>query len=68
MDVTLSYDGETDHEFCPSGYKGSFDLYAPTVTGVYIPLFPEGMTVYVKGSKGEYGSIYLSAYYHPLGK
>lgn len=65
VDVTVSYDGTTDNDFVR---KGSDFIVAGQNNGQpqnFVAQFPIGMKVYIKGSAGSTGSVYLAGYYNP---
>lgn len=61
-DITVSYDGSTDHEFIIASDFLQVDAQNNARPNNFIALFPKGMIVYVKGTAGT-GNIYLSGYY-----
>lgn len=68
-DVTISYDGTTDHDYLQAG--GTLQI---STTRVSTPPsladranFRKGTKIYVKGT-GSSGYLYVSAYYRPLGE
>lgn len=66
-DVTVSYDGTTDNEFLPHGLTVPREFQSNLQTTNTAGLISRGTVVYVKGSAGSTGSIYLSGYYMPNG-
>ncbi len=64
QDVTVSYDGTTDHEFVPSGQTFQFPIQTNSSPQNQQALMPKGTVVYVKGTAGT-GSVYLAGYYQP---
>lgn len=65
QDATISYDGTNDHEFIPKGTSREIYAQASMQPNGYIANFAKGLVVYVKGTAGMTGSIYLSAYFNP---
>jgi uncharacterized protein (UPF0303 family) len=63
QDVTVSYDGTTDHEYVIKAT--SVQISGESNNEQYVA-FPGSMVVYVKGTAGT-GNIYLSGYYQPQG-
>jgi hypothetical protein len=61
-DVTVSIDGATDIDICPAG---SFWLYDEGKVGLSAgyPGMPQGTQIYVKGTAGSSGTIYLVSQY-----
>jgi len=65
LDVHVSYDGVTDHEFVM--YGESLKAPIPPDTGSKVN-FAKGSIVYVSGDGAQYtGNIYLSGYYRANG-
>lgn len=64
-DLTISWDGSTDHDFVPAGSFVLYDISANTgrEQGLYIPI---GTKFYVKGTPGS-GSCYLTVLYPFVG-
>lgn len=62
VDVTVSYDGSTDHDFIPTGTILEINGQSNHRPESGVANFSKGTIVYVKGSAGS-GSIYLAAYY-----
>jgi hypothetical protein len=62
VNITISYDGVTDHEFIVDG--SVFELATQTngQPGAQVALFSVGTVVYVKGTAGT-GTITVSGYY-----
>lgn len=60
-DVTLSWNGTTDHEFIPAGSSFIFDV-ASDKEGTNQSYIAAGTQFYVKGSAGT-GLFYMSTYY-----
>lgn len=61
-DVTVSYDGVTDHDFVPKNTTLQLPLQTNSQPNNNVALMPKGTIVYVKGTAGT-GDIYLAAYY-----
>ena len=63
-DVTISFNGEEDHDVVVSG--SFFEIFAQnTAMANYRGNFKKGLVVYVRGpSTGEDGAVFLSGYYH----
>ncbi len=64
VDVTVSLDGTTDHDFYPSKSAGVLDLQTNKSPQNDSNSLPKGKIVYVKGSAGT-GSVYLVGLYQP---
>lgn len=63
-DVTVSYDGITDHDFVPTLNTRQIPAQAAHQPNSQTSLFAQGTVVYVKGTAGT-GLVYLSGYYTP---
>ena len=61
-DVTVSYDGSTDHDFVPKNTTLQLPLQTNSQPSNYVALMAKGTIVYVKGTAGT-GDVYLAAYY-----
>lgn len=61
-DVTISYDGVTDHDYISSNETKSISSQTNAQPNAYAALFAKHMPVYVKGVAGV-GTITLSGYY-----
>lgn len=66
-DVTVSYDGTTDNDYIPTLSSLTISTQTNSQPNGYIALFKVGTVVYVKGTAGMSGSIYLAGYYQPAG-
>lgn len=64
-DISISYDGTNVNDFIPQGTSLTLPVQTNSQPNNYIANFPIGFSVYVKGTAGENGSIYLCAYYQP---
>ena len=64
VDITISYDGATDHDFVLSNDSLIISVQNNSQPNNYIAKFSAGTKIYVKGSAGM-GTIYLSGYYQP---
>jgi len=62
-DVTVSYDGSTNHDFLPDGETLQINLGQNTVPSGYRTLLRKGTVVYVSGLAGGTGLVYLVGYY-----
>lgn len=60
-DVTVSYDGTTDHEYILAGDFMQIDTQTNSQPNNQTCLFAKGTTVYVKAAAGT-GNVYLSGY------
>ncbi len=65
QDITISYDGATDHDFVPSDSVFEFSVQALKGATNYAAVLPQGTTIYLKGSVAT-GAAYLSGYYQPV--
>lgn len=61
-DVTVSYDGTTDHDFIPKGATLQLPLQTNSQPTSHVALMAKGTVIYVKGTAGT-GDIYVAAYY-----
>jgi len=64
-DITISYDGVTEHDFLRSDDKLELNLQANSQSAGYISKMKQGTVVYVAGLAGGTGLIYLAGYYNP---
>lgn len=65
QDVTVSYDGTHDHDFVPKATQFNINAQTNSSPQNKQALFPQGFKVYVKGTAGMAGSVYVSGYYQP---
>lgn len=63
-DITVSYDGTTDHDFVPTAETLQLPAQANAGPTSWSSMMPKGTRVYVKGSAGT-GFVYLAGYYAP---
>lgn len=68
QDATISFNGSTDNEFIPKATSREIYAQASMQPNGYIANFAKGTVVWVKGTAGMTGSIYLSGYYNPTDK
>ena len=61
-DVTISYDGETDHDYLRAGETLEIYTQNNALPSGNVALFKTGTVPYLKGDPGT-GTIYFSAYY-----
>ncbi len=61
-DVTVSYNGTTDHDFVKAGGELLLNLQTNNQPQGGMCLITKGTKIYVKGAAGT-GSVYLSGYY-----
>lgn len=64
--VTVSFDGVTNNEYIPAGGVVNLPVQSNSQYNNFIANFPRGTIVYVKGTAGMTGSIYLSGYYQGI--
>lgn len=64
VDIFISYDGVTNHDFVQSGGTISSPLQYNALPNTYIANLAKGTVVYVIGSAGT-GTVYLSGQYQP---
>lgn len=67
QDVSVSYDGATDNDFVPKGTRTELLFQTNSQPNNFIANIPQGTKVYIKGSAGMSGSVYLVGYYSPQG-
>jgi len=65
QDVTVSFDGTTDNDFVPKATQAVLLPLYVSQPNNNSALWPQGLKVYIKGSAGMTGSIYLAGYYLP---
>lgn len=63
-DVTISYDGTTDHDYVSAGSVLQLPFQSNAQATNLVAIFPIGKKVYVKGSAG-IGLVYLAGYFQP---
>lgn len=63
VDVVISYDGKTAHDYLISKSTLQLSLPANTQLNNMGALLKQGSKIYVKGAGAGTGSIYLSGYY-----
>lgn len=63
VDVTISYDGATDHDIIPNGKERQFNFQNNATPNSNAAMMKKGTIVWVKGAGSGSGSIHLSAYY-----
>ena len=64
-DVTVSYDGSHDNDFVPHGTQLNVNAQTNSSPQNHQALFPQGFKVYLKGTAGMSGSVYICAYFQP---
>ncbi len=62
VDITISYDGVTDHAYIPQGYMFPAFPMIGAMPNNRISLFPAHMQIYAKGAAGV-GNIYITGFY-----
>lgn len=62
-DITISYDGSTNHDFLQDGEVLQISLQANASPSGFVSALKKGQVVYVKGAAGT-GYIYLAGYYN----
>lgn len=65
QDVSVSYDGTTDNDFVPKGAMAQLPFQNNSQPNNFIANIPQGTKVYIKGTAGMAGSVYLVGYYSP---
>lgn len=63
-DVTVSYDGSTDHDFVPAGKELNILAGSVSQPNNFNTIFAQGMPVWVKGAAGA-GLVYVAGYFMP---
>ena len=66
QDVTVSYDGTTDHEYVIKATVSQFSFQANSKPNNFVANIAQGTKVYVKGTAGT-GNIYLAGYFQSSG-
>ncbi len=64
VDVTVSLDGTTNHDFIPSKSAVVYDFQTNHQVESALSIFPKGQKVYIKGAAGV-GLVYLVGWYQP---
>jgi len=64
-DVTVSFDGTTDHDFVPKATITELPPIYASLPNNNTALWPQGQKVYIKGTAGSTGSVYLAGYFLP---
>ena len=66
-DILISYDGVNDADYVIK----TTSIIAPPLFNYqpngYVAYFPKGMQVYLKGTAGSTGTVYVAGYYQPQG-
>jgi len=62
--VFISYDGINDHEYVQDGNRIDINIQTNSSPGNYVAKLRKGTVVYVRGTAGQSGLIYLSGYYN----
>lgn len=62
VDVDVSYDGTTRHDFVPSKQLMQLDFQANSAPNNSVAMLKQGTKIYLKGAKGT-GKLYLAVYY-----
>ena len=62
-DITISFDGTTNHDFLPDGGTYELNLLSGKLANDYGVRMQQGTIVYVSGLAGGTGLVYLSGYY-----
>lgn len=62
-DVTISFDGTTNHDFLPDGGTYELNLLSGKLPNDYGLRLRQGTVIYVSGLAGGTGLVYLSGYY-----
>ena len=60
QDVTISFDGTTDHDFVPAGGFSLYDYQANTVESM--AMLRIGTVIYGKGAAAGSGNVYIVGY------
>lgn len=62
-DVTISFDGTTNHDFLPAGGTYELNLLSANIANDYAVRVRQGTVIYVSGLAGGTGLVYLAGYY-----
>jgi hypothetical protein len=63
IDVLVSYDGLSNHDYVPSGQELNLNLQTNSQPGNWTALIKKGTPVYVKGAIAGVGSVFVAGYY-----
>lgn len=61
-DITISYDGSTDHDYVVAGTSLALPFQSNSQPGAYVAQMKQGTIIYAKGTAGT-GNIYVSGYF-----
>lgn len=61
--VTISYDGSTDQDFSLISSIIECNAQSNSLPPSYVAVFQKGQKVYIKGTAGGTGYIYMAGYY-----
>jgi capsid protein len=64
VDITISYDGATPHDYLRAGDKLELNLQANSQPNGYMSFLKQGQVVYVLAAPG-IGYVYLAGYFNP---
>ena len=62
-DLYVSYDGSTAHDYIVAGTQVAYNVQTNSLPQAYVAMFKEGLPIYVMGTAGGTGYIYVSGYY-----
>lgn len=65
VDVTISYDGTTDHDYLLADSDRELNFQSNALPQGYAASLAQGTKVYVKGAAGV-GLVYISGWYSPV--
>lgn len=65
-DITISYDGTTDHDFVPTLITNVLPFQNISAPNNNLCMMPKGTKVWIKGSAGT-GDFYMAGYYQAQG-
>lgn len=64
-DITISYDGSNDHDFIAQKTTLQLPIQANSQPASFVANIRQGTPLYVKGTAGGTGLVYLAGYYQP---
>lgn len=65
-DLSISYDGTTDNDFVLANSTTQLSFQTNSRPGNKIAQLPKGTDIYVKGTAGGTGFVYIIGYYHVI--
>lgn len=62
-EIDISYDGVTDHDFAYVGQVLTYPFQSQSQPQGFVAKFPSNMQIWIRGTAGGAGAIYLTGYY-----